>query len=245
MKLTVLGKYGPFAPANGASSGYLISHKATNILLDCGSGVLSRLQNYCPLEQLCAVAISHFHSDHVADLALLRYAIAAIKAHGGWDRQPLWVFAPFLPDEEFAALQQDENLRVISMYDGAMGKLPFVTLKFHEMTHPIQSFAIEARADDGKVLFYTGDTNMNGRLAARCKDADVLLCDAGLLQADRGETPPHLTALEAGMIAKDACVKKLLLTHIYPRYDEKAVLKEAQSYCDGAQVARELEEIRI
>ena len=47
MKLTILGEYGPFAPAGGACSSYLLQgKKGGNILLDLGNGGLAQLQKY-------------------------------------------------------------------------------------------------------------------------------------------------------------------------------------------------------
>ena len=73
MRLTVLGKYGPFPAPGGATSGYLIEQGDTRVLFDCGSGVLTRLLAQCPLEQLDAVVLSHLHEDHVADMQVLAY----------------------------------------------------------------------------------------------------------------------------------------------------------------------------
>lgn len=44
MKLTVLGKYGPYGKAgNGSTSGYLVENCGDYIVLDMGSGTLSKL----------------------------------------------------------------------------------------------------------------------------------------------------------------------------------------------------------
>jgi len=43
MQLALLGCYGPYPPAGGACSGYLVSEDGYNLLLDCGNGVMSRL----------------------------------------------------------------------------------------------------------------------------------------------------------------------------------------------------------
>ncbi|PRS39145.1 hypothetical protein C6W19_10090, partial [Bacillus sp. RJGP41] len=43
-------------------------------VLDCGSGVLSQLQNHMKPEDLGAVVLSHYHPDHVADIGVLQHA---------------------------------------------------------------------------------------------------------------------------------------------------------------------------
>ena len=89
MKLTILGKYGPYPAAGGACSGYLIEQGGNHVLIDCGSGVLSRLQQVCKIHDLSAIVLSHLHSDHMADMLVLRYALEIGKARG------ILVWAPF------------------------------------------------------------------------------------------------------------------------------------------------------
>ena len=74
MKLTIIGWCGAYPEANEATSGYLVQTEKVNILLDCGSGVLSLLQNYILLEELDAVILSHYHGDHIADIQSLQYS---------------------------------------------------------------------------------------------------------------------------------------------------------------------------
>ena len=47
MKLHVLGCHGPFPPAGGATSGYLLEKDGNALLMDCGSGVMGRLTRLC------------------------------------------------------------------------------------------------------------------------------------------------------------------------------------------------------
>ncbi len=52
MELIVLGKYGPYPPENGACAAYLARTGQQNILFDCGSGAVARLQRYIPLRDI-------------------------------------------------------------------------------------------------------------------------------------------------------------------------------------------------
>lgn len=82
MKLTVLGKYGPYPRAGGATSGYLLAEGRTNLLVECGSGILSRLQQCIPLGEISGIVLSHLHSDHIADMFILRYALQILQQRG-------------------------------------------------------------------------------------------------------------------------------------------------------------------
>ncbi len=74
MKLKVIGFWGGYPEANEATSGYLIESNGFNLLIDCGSAVLSKLQESISIDQLDAVVLSHYHHDHIADIGPLQYA---------------------------------------------------------------------------------------------------------------------------------------------------------------------------
>ena len=75
MRWTVLGCQSPFPGPGGGTPGYLLEVEEKKILVDCGSGVLSRLGNYLALHELDAVWLSHLHHDHIADFFVLQYAM--------------------------------------------------------------------------------------------------------------------------------------------------------------------------
>ena len=74
MQVTIIGHWGGYPKVDEASSGYLIEHEGFQILLDCGSGVLSKLQKFIQPEMLNGVILSHYHPDHIADIGVLQHA---------------------------------------------------------------------------------------------------------------------------------------------------------------------------
>ena len=59
MEITVIGFWGGYPAKNEASSGYFnLEYGDYRVLLDCGSGVLSELQNDMHPEELDAVVLS-------------------------------------------------------------------------------------------------------------------------------------------------------------------------------------------
>ena len=69
------------------------------------------------------------------------------------------------------------------------------------------------------------------------QDADILFCEAAFLEKDseKAMTKGHLTARQAGLIAREAGVKLLQVFHFSPRYDEcpDSLIKEAEEAFQG------------
>jgi ribonuclease BN (tRNA processing enzyme) len=268
MKWTILGKYGPFPAAGGACSGYLVESgtgeafpgelagqeagrnekvegNGTRVLVECGNGVLSKLQQVCDIRDLDAIVLSHLHSDHMSDMMVLRYALDIWKARGLYSKGPLPVYLPESPQEVYNQIASAQAFQPIPIKDGMKAAIGSLSLTFREMTHPVQSFAM-AIENHGKKIVYTGDTNWNPHIESFADGADLLLADAGLLERDKvpGKSP-HLSAEEVGRIARAARVKNLVLTHIWPGYDEKDLLDEAAMHYANPVMAEEMKTYNV
>ncbi len=92
-----------------------------------------------------------------------------------------------------------------------------------------------------------GDTGKTEDLLEVCRDADALVIEATYLdaEADMAKEFSHNTAKRAAELARDAGIKKLILTHISRRYREKDVLAEAQSIFPNTSVARDFDNFQI
>ncbi|MGD2142692.1 MAG: ribonuclease Z [Candidatus Bathyarchaeota archaeon] len=100
----------------------------------------------------------------------------------------------------------------------------------------------------GFKIAYSGDTRPNSKLAEAAKGADLMIheatFDGSLLE--RAEENGHSTASQAAEIAKDAEVRKLVLTHISSRYpDPTPLLEEAREIFPETEVAEDLLEIEL
>lgn len=239
MKLTVLGKYGPYPAAGGACSGYLAEQGGTRVLVDCGSGVLSRLQQICNIQDLSGIVLSHLHSDHMADMLILRYALEIGKARGIINIESIPVYLPNAPADIYGLVTSSPVFRPVIIQDGLQADIGEISFTFREMSHPVQSFAMAVEHSGGK-LVYTGDTNMNTRIGDFSKGADYLVADTGLLEKDKTDQAAHLTADEVGRIAADAGVKNLILSHIWPGYAEQDIINEAALHYSSPIMAEEM-----
>lgn len=232
MKLTVLGNNGPYPKAGGACSGFLLDSGSTKVVLDFGNGVLSRLQQYIDIEEISAIILSHLHSDHMSDIMILRYAADIMLMRGRMEK-PIKVYAPAEPIEEFKRLKYKEALEIIEINPTEELAIGDLKISFKEMIHSYKNYAICIEKDSKKFV-YSGDTCVNNGLIELAKNADLFICEAGLLERDEKLLRVmHLTAREAAQIAEDAGVKRLLLTHFLPDIKLEHYLNEAMPVYSG------------
>jgi ribonuclease Z len=99
----------------------------------------------------------------------------------------------------------------------------------------------------GVKLVIVGDAGRTDNLLEVCRDADALVIESTYLQeeAEMAKQFHHLTARQGAELAKQAGVKKLILTHISRRYREKDVIKEAQEVFSNTSVARDFDTFQI
>ncbi|MFO7941237.1 MAG: MBL fold metallo-hydrolase [Bacillota bacterium] len=239
MELTVLGCYSPFPRAGGACPGYLIREEGHSLLLECGSGTLSRLAEFIPIGELDNVIISHLHGDHCSDLAVLRYAAdydvraearAARSATAPETEAPgggITVYSPPEPAEDFRRIAYKEALfsRPILPED-TMTLGPF-ELSFAGTDHPMPCLAMRIECDCA-TFAYTADTAPSKAVEELARGVDLLLAETSLPEGCEGFRG-HMTASDAGRMAREAGVSRLLLTHFWPEADrERAALDAAQ-----------------
>jgi ribonuclease BN (tRNA processing enzyme) len=231
MKLTVLGS-GTVLP-NGArnSAGYFVELPDARVMMDCGAGTVHALARYgLPWEQMTHLFVSHFHVDHVGELAALfyalRYGIKKDRTHPftivgprGLDRVMdalKLAFGPRLFDTKFPLI-----LRMMSPGDRIrLGKNS--TLSVMTTPHTPESLAVRIESD-GRALCYSGDTAYDEKLALFFSGAEILISECSFREPN--PAAGHLSVGEAARIASLAGVARLIVTHFYFDVNE-AELKE-------------------
>jgi ribonuclease Z len=99
----------------------------------------------------------------------------------------------------------------------------------------------------GARLVHVGDAGEIDDLIDYAHNADALVVEATYLshEADLAHQFGHLTATQAAVLACNANVRHLYLTHISRRYREKDVLAEAAAIFPHTTVARDFDHVRI
>ncbi len=63
--------------------------------------------------------------------------------------------------------------------------------------------------------------------------------EAALLEKDVHDGSAHLSAVRAGEIGVQANAKRMLITHLFPEYDESDVIAEVRRNYEDAQMIEE------
>jgi len=223
LQLTVIGRWGAYPEKGEATSSFLVEHKGFNLLLDCGSGVLSRLQYYLDLKKLDALILSHYHADHIADVGSLQYAVR-IHKELNLRLQPLWIYAPPMDAVKFANLSYKEHtLGKPVLAEQTLDIGPFI-IKSTPTIHNAEGLAFRLEAEE-KIITFITDSAFREEFIVLAKNADLLVAGTPLFKGEEENFPNHLSAYQAGFIAKAAQSKKLLLSHL-PHVGKIEVLKE-------------------
>lgn len=248
MRLIVLGCSGSGPGPGSPASGYLVEAGGLRLALDLGNGTFGALQRHADPWALDAVAFSHLHPDHCADLTALvvhrRYhprppfdATAAplpVHAPAGAHARFARAYAP--TEDDYAATDLTDVLTFHDLSAGARlaagAGADAVTVTAFAVAHPCPSFALRVE-HAGRVLTYSGDTGACDGLVDAARDADLFLCEASWPHG--ADNPPgvHLSGRDAGAHAAAAGARRLVVTHVPAWHDREELATEAKAAFDG------------
>lgn len=214
MECRVIGMWGGFPKKNGPCSGYLIQHDGFSLLIDCGSGVLTALQNYIDLNEIDHVILTHYHYDHFSDIGAYLFS-RLVNTHLGKTNKKLSVYGP----EDDVVKKQVEDVaysRFSSFNEKSQLKIGPFTCTFKRNIHPVETYSIKIECDCKSVVF-TSDTSFTHDLIPFAANADLLITECSLYEGMDGAASGHMTSEQAGILAHQSNAKKVLLTHL-PHY---------------------------
>ncbi len=219
LSVTVLGASGSYPGPGGACSGYLVRGGGVTVWLDAGSGTLANLQRHVGLHDVDAVVLSHEHPDHWSDVEGFQVACAHVVERAG-----VPVYATAGVGERLSSdFEPVFDWHVVA--DGDRVDIGGLHLSFSRTDHPPETLAVRVDAD-GRSLAYSADTGPGWSFEALGPDIDLALCEATYLSSREGTLEGHLSARQAGAMARRSGVRRLVLTHLWPVVDPALAVEE-------------------
>jgi len=248
MKLIVLGSGTCVPSLTRSAPGYLLAADGQELLIDIGGTTLQQLvragRDYLRID---AIFVTHTHPDHVS--GLLPFMHASTSTLEKIRTKELMIIGPEGIREFYdgcigALLRPPRSFGVTvkQMPDHlALGALQVLSTR---TAHTATSIAYRIAGENSSTVF-TGDTDFDRNLISFSQGADLLVIDCSY--PNDMKTAGHLTPKECGTIAREAGVKQVLLTHIYPTAvpDEQRVDECRAVFSGEVLLARDLLEMDI
>lgn len=239
-------------PSRGTPANY-ISLDDKQFMVDGEAGSLHALAkagiDYTLLD---GIFYTHFHPDHIGGLMPLLQALLwdptlqRTKDFTVYGPQGLQAHADGLRDlfqehsipKNFNLIVHELNNQDMVKFDGGSSVQAFY------VPHTKNSLGYRFTSSAGNVIAFSGDTGYGQEVVNLIQKAvlAILECSWSDEQYEQKLFKRHLSPILAGKLAQQGCVKKLVLTHIYPDTD-KLPLKEicAESFDGEIVVAQDFD----
>ena len=243
--MRILGAGGWVPTGTHATCSALLRDGDAAVLIDAGSGVERLVANRSLLDgvERLELVLTHFHLDHVVGLAYL----PGLRGAGGIPPR-IWGSAQAL-----FGTSSDDVLRTIygpPFFDADYGLVASDVRELGE-EQAIGRFTLRTRLQRGHstptlalrfddLLTYCTDTPYDAGNAAFAAGSGVLMHEAWCTEGSPEATPIHSSGRDAGAVAREAGVERLVLIHLHPRGGHDAVLEETRREFEGAELGSDL-----
>lgn len=253
MYITILGSGAALPTGRRRCAAQMLNIGGFKMLLDCAEGTQDRIrQNHIKLQSISTIIISHLHGDHffglagllstmhlcgrtepitvVAPLGAREVIETTFRLTGNHIDYPLeWVEMDFTEGEQ----RVFENRRCTVDAFPIMHSVPTYGFRISSEFWVRGSELIDASANselrtpNSKLTYaYCCDTVYTEDIVPHVAGADLLCLECTFANelSELAQQRFHLTAGQAGQLARKAGVKQLLLSHISARYKEPELL---------------------
>ncbi len=248
--LILLGTSNAIPDINHENTHMALIGKSSIVLIDCVSSPNVRLNRIgIEIGEITDLILTHFHPDHVSGVPLLLMnmwlsgrkrplriyglhhcleRVEDVMALYHWDKWPEFFPVAFhrLPEREFVEVLSTDEFRIFSS----------------PVRHLIPTIGLRMESTERKrVVVYSCDTEPCPSVVRMASGANVLIHEA------TGAGAGHSSASQAGSVAREANVDKLLLIH-YPLLNVNlhSLVKQAMETFKGqVQLAEDFLEIAL
>jgi len=233
MKIYFLGTNGWYTSPTGDTPCILIDSRERYVIFDAGNA-LYKIEKYIKEDKPISLFISHFHIDHVSGLHMLvkfifKQGIDVYFAKGRKKDFDLFVNPPYTiginkNETNIFLLPTKVRLHELEEGDNDVG----FPVKMIKLYHAYENHGFKIKIE-GKFIVYSGDTKRIPKGLSLAKDADLLIHECTNIVSPENDLWGHTDPIQTAQFARDADVKKLVLTHFGAHlYSTLEMRKEAE-----------------
>lgn len=211
------------------------------LLLDISADAPHRIaQESLDWTNLDAIWISHFHLDHMGGLPAFLFGTKWAPQTQSRTK-PLKIFGPeglrdivntISESNDYGLLEQPFPVEIVKVSPGAKFEiLPGIAANTLKTPHTKESLALGLKDEDSKLFVYTSDTGFSEDLGPFAKHAALLLMECSFRR--NKPVQKHLELADAMRLAHECAPGKLVLTHLYPEWDNVDLAAEARPLWSG------------
>jgi len=215
--------------------GNLLEVNNQRFLIDSGPGTVHSLSFFnLKLDQLQGAFYTHFHLDHIGDLANIitwfqvipwtaekegvTYIAPTFTIYGPVGiKRYIQDILPLTPDRSLP-----NNIFITEVNSGDKLKFEHFTAEVSKVPHTQESVGYRFTLNNGKVVAITGDTGFGPEVTRLIKNADIAVLECTYsdeLYEKMKAFVHHLGPTSAAQLAVAGTIKTLILTHLYPSAD--------------------------
>ncbi|HEX8748822.1 MAG TPA: ribonuclease Z [Pyrinomonadaceae bacterium] len=241
MRLTILGSGTAVPHPRRASSAHWLETAKGSVLLDASAPSIHRMaEEKLDWAGLDAIWISHFHLDHIGGLAPFLFGTRNAPQMRE-RRKPLRIFGPRGLEKLFMSFDEANDYRLlrqpfpVEFQEVAPVEefqiLPGIHAEAFSTPHTAESLALRVRDEAGATLVYTSDTGYTEALAGFAHEADLFMMECSFPHSKPVGT--HLELKDAMLLAELSKARRVVLTHLYPEWDDIDLAAEAKKLWPG------------
>lgn len=256
----MLGTGSPRPDLERSGPAQLLSVGDQHILIDCGEGTTAQLMKAnIPPDSIQYLFMTHLHSDHILGygqfllggwgLGRRKLTVIGPKGMKNYHETILNLFHDDIAYRTSLGRPGngvlDVNIIEVEAPGEVVTNLP-IKITAAQMVHNVLTYGYRFETREGVVVI-SGDTAPTPNIVELSRDADLLVIDAALAptavyhNSDNPELQKiwenlqkeHCTPAQAAEIAREAGVKKLVLTHFLPNIMEKETYNEVANTFGG------------
>jgi ribonuclease BN (tRNA processing enzyme) len=232
-EIRLLGSGTILSSGEQACSSTLIQFEGNKILVDCGAGSFLHLKKLgIQPNEIDFIFLTHFHPDHMADLILYFFFLVNSPAAKTRSLQ-IWgpagltalinnfrlIYGDWLDSQRF----------IINELSSPPLQFESFSVDWLKVLHNRESVGYRFHCDQ-KIISFSGDSSYCPELVNLCRYADIAFLECSF--PDENEKAGHLTPVKVGQISREAEIKQLVITHLYPelqRLDPVLLIKKIYS----------------